>query len=68
MAVLPFVAMEKIYTCVRCSKTFKVLSRDDNPVYRQHEVEMNVECPFCSKTNSIIWPQDESLPLVVPLE
>jgi hypothetical protein len=28
---------------------------------------MNVECPFCSRTNAIVWPQDESLPLVVPL-
>jgi len=26
---------------------------------------MNVECPFCSKTNAIVWPRDESLPLVV---
>jgi len=28
---------------------------------------MNVECPFCSRTNAIVWPQDESLPLVVPI-
>jgi len=28
---------------------------------------MNVECPFCSKTNAIVWPQDECLPLVVPI-
>jgi len=57
--------MEKFYTCVACSKRFKVLSRSDNLFYKQHEVEMNVECPFCSKTNAIVWPQDESLPIVV---
>jgi|ERR1700722_6302862 hypothetical protein len=56
--------MERLYTCVACSKSFKVFSRPDNPIYRQHEVEMNVECPFCSKTNAIVWPQDESLPFV----
>ena len=59
--------MEKLYTCVGCSGDFKVLSRPDKPTHRQHEVEMNVECPFCSRTNAIVWPQDESLPLVVPL-
>jgi DNA-directed RNA polymerase subunit RPC12/RpoP len=60
--------MEKRYKCVGCSKDFRVLHKRDNPVYRQHEVEMNVECPYCSKTNAIVWPQDESLPLVVPID
>jgi DNA-directed RNA polymerase subunit RPC12/RpoP len=61
--------MEKLYTCVGCSKSFKVLSSPDNSVYAQHEVEMGVECPYCSKTNAIVWPQDEeSLPLVVTME
>lgn len=60
--------MEKRYKCVGCSKDFRVLYRRDNPVYRQHEVEMNVECPYCSKTNAIVWPLDESLPLVVPVD
>jgi hypothetical protein len=59
--------MENLYTCVGCSGDFKVLSRPDKPTYRQHEVEMNVECPFCSRTNAIVWRQDESLPLVAPL-
>ena len=59
--------MEKHHTCVGCSKDFKVLSRVDSPAYRQHEVEMNVECPLCFKANAIVWPQDESLPLVVPV-
>jgi hypothetical protein len=60
--------VEKRYTCVGCSMDFKVLGRPDSPVYKQHEVEMNVECPFCSRTNAIVWPQDESLPSVVPVE
>ncbi len=59
--------MEKVFTCVGCSRNFKALSRPDKPVYRQHDVEMNVECPFCSRTNATVWPQDESLPLVVPI-
>jgi DNA-directed RNA polymerase subunit RPC12/RpoP len=57
-------AMEKFYTCVACSKTFKVLNRPDMHIYRQHEVEKNMECPYCSKTIAIVWPQDESLPWV----
>jgi DNA-directed RNA polymerase subunit RPC12/RpoP len=60
--------MEKRYKCVGCSEDFRVLCRRDKPVHRQHEVEMNVECPYCSKTNAIVWPQDESLPLVVPID
>src|SRR5450631_1889983 len=60
--------MEKVYTCVGCSKNFKVLRTLDKPVYTQHEVEMGVECPYCSKTNAIVWRQDESLPLVVTVE
>jgi sRNA-binding carbon storage regulator CsrA len=59
--------MEKVFTCVGCPRNFKALSRPDKPVYRQHDVEMNVECPFCSRTNAIVWPQDESLPLVIPI-
>ncbi len=59
--------MEKHFTCVGCSRNFKVSSRPDKPTYKQHEVGMNVECPFCSRTNAIVWPQDESLPLVLPI-
>lgn len=58
--------MEKLYICAGCAKQFKVMSDAAFPVYKQHEVEMNVECPFCSKTNAIVWPQDDCLPLVVP--
>jgi len=37
----------------------------DKLAYKAHEVEMNVGCPFCSKTNAIVWPHDESFPLVL---
>jgi DNA-directed RNA polymerase subunit RPC12/RpoP len=56
--------MEKHYKCVGCSQDFRVLRNPDSPASVQHEVEMNVECPHCSKTNSIVWPQGEFLPLV----
>jgi DNA-directed RNA polymerase subunit RPC12/RpoP len=59
--------MEKLYTCIGCSQSFKVLSRPDRAIPKQHEVEMNVECPFCSKTNAIVWPQDQ-FPLIVTVE
>ena len=59
--------MEKLYTCVGCSQSFKVLSRPDRPAPKQHEVEMNVECPICSKTNAIVWAQDQ-FPLIVTVE
>jgi DNA-directed RNA polymerase subunit RPC12/RpoP len=52
--------MEKLYTCVECGERFKVVCREGKPVDRsRHEVEMNVECPYCSKTNAIVWPQYE---------
>jgi len=49
--------MEKLYSCVGCAKRFKVVSRPDKPISQQHEVERNVECPFCCKINAIVWPQ-----------
>ena len=60
--------MEKPYRCVSCAKQFKVLNDPTLPVYKNHEVEMNVECPFCSKANAIVWPQDNFEPLVVPAD
>jgi hypothetical protein len=59
--------MEKFLTCVGCSADFQVLSSPDAPPHRQHEVEISVECPFCSMTNAMAWPQDESRPLVIPI-
>jgi hypothetical protein len=56
--------MEKFHSCVGCSKRFKVVSKLDR-LTKQHEVEMNVECPFCSKINAIVWPQDDGLPHVL---
>ncbi|MGB2663263.1 MAG: hypothetical protein WAK48_04615 [Candidatus Acidiferrum sp.] len=50
--------MEKFYTCAACSERFKVVSTPDKPISKQHEVERNVECPFCCKTNAIVWPQN----------
>ena len=52
-------AMEKLYSCVGCAKRFKVVSTPERPAYNQHEVEMNAECPFCCKTNAIVWPQGD---------
>ena len=49
--------MEKLYSCVGCANRFKVVSRPDKPRSTQHEVERNVECPHCYKTNAIVWPQ-----------
>jgi len=48
--------MEKLYRCVSCTKEFKVISDPTFPLYKAHEVEMNVECPFCSRINAIVWP------------
>jgi hypothetical protein len=59
--------MEKLHTCAACSKDFTVSARSDRPASVQHEVDMNVLCPHCSDTNSIVRPQDESLPLVSPV-
>jgi hypothetical protein len=59
--------MEKIYTCVGCLKAFKVTSDPTRPDSKQHEVEQNVECPFCSRTNAIVWRQNSFGPLVVPI-
>jgi DNA-directed RNA polymerase subunit RPC12/RpoP len=59
--------MEKIYSCVNCSQKFKVTDDPTKPVSRQHEIEGNVECPFCGKINAIIWPQHGFF-LVLPME
>jgi DNA-directed RNA polymerase subunit RPC12/RpoP len=56
--------MEKTYACIGCARVFILTLDPMEPPPREHESEMNVECPFCSKTNAIVWPQD-SLPLIV---
>jgi DNA-directed RNA polymerase subunit RPC12/RpoP len=46
--------MEKAYRCVSCARMFKVMSDPAFRVREQHEVELNVSCPFCSKINSVV--------------
>jgi len=46
---------------------FKATSDPARPESNQHEVEWNVECPSCSRTNAIVWPQNSFGPLVVPI-
>jgi len=57
--------MKKIYKCVGCDKTFKVVEDPRKPPSNQHEIECNVECPFCAKTKAIVWPQNGFI-LVLP--
>jgi DNA-directed RNA polymerase subunit RPC12/RpoP len=64
---LIYLHMEKIYTCVGCSRTFKVTDDPTKSASRQHKTEMNVECPFCGKINAIVWPQHGFL-LVLPTD
>ncbi len=59
--------MEKLCRCVDCASTFKVVTDPAFPVYDHHEVETNAQCPFCAKTNAIVWPEWDSF-LVVPIE
>jgi DNA-directed RNA polymerase subunit RPC12/RpoP len=49
--------MEKVYSCVGCSELFKIVSGPEKSIAQQHEVERNVECPYCHKINAIVWPQ-----------
>ena len=60
--------MEKTYKCVGCSKPFKVASDPTYPESKQHEIERNVECPFCKRTNAIVWPQNSMGPIVLPID
>jgi hypothetical protein len=57
-----------IYMCRLPKLTaFKATSDPARPESNQHEVEWNVECPSCSRTNAIVWPQNSFGPLVVPI-
>jgi molybdopterin/thiamine biosynthesis adenylyltransferase len=57
-----------IYMCGLPKLTaFKATSDPARPESKQHEVEWNVECPSCSRTNAIVWPQNSFGPLVVPI-
>lgn len=64
LGFFPHLPMEELYSCVDCAQLFKVVSSHGRPVHPQHEVEMKVECPYCFKVNAIVWPLDDSSPLV----
>jgi phage FluMu protein Com len=46
--------MEKIITCTKCQKTFKV----SGPHSSMKEVPQGVTCPFCRDANELMWPMD----------
>jgi hypothetical protein len=65
-------AMEDIYIYIYMCRlpkltAFKATSDPVQPESKQHEVEWNVECPSCSRTNAIVWLQNSFGPLVVPI-
>jgi len=46
--------MEKILTCTKCRKTFKVCG-----VYSDTTAgQQGVMCPFCGEPNQVSWPRD----------
>jgi DNA-directed RNA polymerase subunit RPC12/RpoP len=61
------VRIEKVYTCRGCSKNFKVVDDPTEAPSAQHEIECNVECPYCGRTNAIVWPQ-HGFHLVEPMD
>ena len=46
--------MEKIVTCTKCKRTFKVSGSYSNA----KEVPQGVTCPFCAESNDVMWPMD----------
>ncbi len=46
--------MEKIVTCTKCQKTFKV----SGPYSTTKGVPQGVTCPFCGESNEVMWPMD----------
>jgi hypothetical protein len=46
--------MEKIVTCTKCQKTFKV----SGPYSTTMEVPQGFTCPFCGESNEVMWPMD----------
>ena len=47
-------SMEKIVTCTKCQKTFKV----SGPYSKVKEVPRGFTCPFCGESNEVMWPMD----------
>jgi DNA-directed RNA polymerase subunit M/transcription elongation factor TFIIS len=46
--------MEKIVTCTKCQRAFKV----SGSLSRMKEVPQGVTCPFCGESNEVMWPMD----------
>ena len=44
--------MEKIVTCTKCRKTFKVSGHTS----WVKEAPQGVACPFCGGSNEVMWP------------
>lgn len=47
-------SMEKIVTCTKCQKTFKV----SGPYSKVKDVLQGFSCPFCGESNEVMWPID----------
>jgi hypothetical protein len=46
--------MEKIVSCAKCRKTFKVSGSHS----KAKDVPHSVTCPFCGEPNEVMWPMD----------
>jgi DNA-directed RNA polymerase subunit RPC12/RpoP len=46
--------MERDYTCLACSKPFKVMNESPKPA--APEVSLGVACPHCGTSNRVTWP------------
>jgi hypothetical protein len=46
--------MEKIITCKKCRKTFKIFGSPSKAKEESHIAG----CPFCGQSNDVMWPKD----------
>ena len=46
--------MEKIITCQKCRKTFKISGSPS----RAKEESCIADCPFCGQSTNVMWPKD----------
>ena len=49
--------MEKIVTCRKCRRTFKV----SGPYSATQNVPQGITCPFCEQSNEVMWPVNTQL-------
>lgn len=56
--------MERITNCVRCHEPIKVAGVVE-PSPEIPEVPLEVECPVCGTSNTLLWPQNSQY-IVVP--